>query len=68
MSEQPVYPHIHLDLVGEDGNAMFILARVQRAMKKAGLSMDKIEDFMTEAKSGDYDNLLRTCMKYFDCD
>lgn len=62
------YPNIHVQLTGQDGNAYFILGRVQHAMKADDLPAEEIEAFMTEAKSGDYDNLLQTCMKWFDCD
>lgn len=50
-------------LVGEDGNAFAILGKVQKAIKRS----DKPElagDFINEATSGDYNHLLRTCMKY----
>lgn len=55
-----------LKLVGEDGNAFFILGKAQRAAKKAGWSKEQIDAFMEEAQSGDYNNLLSTCMEYFD--
>ena len=62
------YPNVHVKLVGEDGNAFFILARCQAAAKDAGLPQSEIDEFMREAKSGDYDNLLCTVMDWFDCD
>ena len=52
-------------LVGENGNAFAIMGRVIRALKKAGQD-DKIEEFQSKAKSGDYDNLLRVCLEYVD--
>ena len=55
-----------LELIGRDGNAFFILGGALRTAKKAGWSKEKIEQFMTEAKSGDYDHLLQTCMKWFE--
>lgn len=61
------YPDINIPLVGEDGNAFSILGRVQRVMKRNGLA-DKVEEFRTEATSGDYDNLLRTVMAWFAVD
>jgi hypothetical protein len=61
------YPEINIPLVGEDGNAFSILGRVQRIMKRNGLH-DEIENFRTEATSGDYDNLLRTVMAWFSVD
>ena len=63
----PRYPNVRVKLVGEDGNAFFILGRIQGAARKAGLTPEQIKEFMTEATSGDYDHLLATCMKYFDC-
>jgi hypothetical protein len=33
-------------------------------MQKANVSKDEIEAFFAECKSGDYDHLLMTCMKW----
>lgn len=63
----PKYPHINIPMVGEDGNAFSILARVQRIMKQNGLK-DEVSAFHAEATSGDYDNLLRTVMNWFAVD
>lgn len=51
-------------LIGEDGNAFAVLAAARKAMKKAGWDKKEIEDFLEEAMSGDYNNLLQTVMKY----
>jgi len=58
------YPEIEVELIGHDGNAFTILGRVTRAMKRAGLSAEQIEEYRTEAMSSDYNNLLATTMKY----
>jgi len=50
-------------LVGEDGNSFAILAKVSKALKKAGYK-DLANEFMDEATSGNYDHLLQTCMNY----
>ena len=55
-----------LRLVGQDGNAFNVLGLARRAAKRAEWPQEKIDAFMKEATSGDYDNLLTTCMKYFD--
>ena len=55
-----------LVLVGEDGNAFAILGKALRVAKGAGWTQEERDAFLTEAKSGDYDHLLQTCMKYFD--
>lgn len=53
------YPKVKVRLTGQDGNAFFILGRVQSAMKKANISKEEIDKFIQEAESGDYDNLLQ---------
>jgi hypothetical protein len=58
---------LKLSLVGEDGNAFSILGRAQKVLRKGGKG-DLLNEFMEKAMSGDYDNLLHTCMEYFDCD
>lgn len=62
------YPHINIPLVGEDGNAFAILARVKRIMRRAGLPDSEWQAFHAEATSGNYDNLLITVMKWFSVD
>ena len=58
------YPDIEVKLVGEDGNAFAIMARVASALEDAGVSKDEIESYYTQSKSGDYDNLLRTATEW----
>ena len=58
-----LYPDVTVELSGEDGNAFVLMGVVTKALRRAGHS-DAIESFREEAMSGDYDNLLRTCMKY----
>jgi hypothetical protein len=63
-SDKPKYEEIHVDLIGEDGNAFVIIARVMRAMRRAGVLDVQIEEFRKEATSGDYDNVIQTVMKW----
>jgi hypothetical protein len=51
-------------LVGEDGNAFSIMARVRKALQRAKAPQEVIDAYFEEAKSGDYDHLLMTTMKY----
>jgi hypothetical protein len=53
-------------LSGTDGNAFAILGKVARALREAGAPKDEIDLFNEEAMSGDYDHVLRTCMKWVD--
>lgn len=62
------YPHINIPLVGQDGNAFAILARVKRIMRRADLPDSEWQAFHAEATSGNYDNLLVTVMKWFSVD
>ena len=59
------YPEVKkVKLIGEDGNAFSILARVMKAMKVAGLSKEVIDEYYKEATSGDYDHLLQTTLRW----
>jgi hypothetical protein len=58
------YPDISVKLTGEDGNSFAILGRIGKAMKRAGVSEDKIQQFRREATSGDYNKVLQTAMQW----
>ena len=58
------YPNIHVQLVGEDGNAFSIIGRVRKALNRSGVSGDEVKEFAADAMSGDYDHVLQTCMKW----
>ncbi len=62
--EAPKYPEIEVRLVGEDGNAVAIMGRVANALRKAGVSQEEINAYLDESMSGDYDNVLRTAVKW----
>lgn len=55
--------NIKVKLVGKDGNAFSILARVCQALRRAGRA-DLVEPFTKEATSGNYTHLLATAMEY----
>jgi len=55
--------NIKVKLINEDGNAFLILGKVSQSLKKAG-RRDLAEEYMKEARKGDYDNLLRVTMEY----
>ena len=58
------YPEIRVDLLDKDGNAFAILGNVKIAMKKGNVAQEEIDKFIEEAKSGDYDHLIQTLMKW----
>lgn len=55
---KPKFSDVYVPLAGQDGNAFSILGRVSAALRKAGYG-DAVTEYMNEAMSGDYDNLLR---------
>jgi hypothetical protein len=57
--------NLTVKLVGEDGNAFAILGKVKKALQKGGFN-DLASQYMKEAMSGDYDNLLRVTSEYVD--
>jgi hypothetical protein len=60
------FPHVKVELVGQNGNAFVVLGLCVRAARRAGLTQEQISEFKKEATSGDYDHLLQTCIKWFD--
>jgi len=58
------YPEIEVKLIGEDGNAFSILGRIQSALRRNKVPDSEIKLFLSEATSGNYDELLVTCMKW----
>ena len=63
-NSEPKYPEIVVQLTGKDGNAFFILGTVRKALKKAGVNSNEIDEWLKESTSGDYDNLLVTQMRW----
>lgn len=61
---EPKYPHIAVELVGQDGNAMSIISRVRRALLDYGVDAGEAGLFVNEAMSGDYDNVIATAARW----
>ena len=58
------YPNVKVQLTGRDGNAFAVMGSVKEALRKAGVSREETDQFLEEAMSGDYNNLLCTCMRW----
>ena len=54
---------VKVKLIGEDGNAFYILGKTIKALKKAGYD-NLAKQYEMEATAGDYDQLLQVTMKY----
>ena len=54
------------NLSGCNGNAFAIMGRTSKLLRDAGVSEKEIDDIIQQAKSRDYDNLLRVCIVSLD--
>ena len=45
-------------LIGIDGNAFCIMGYVSKAMRRTGYSKEEIDEYLSEAQSSDYSNLV----------
>lgn len=62
MSNQPI-TNGKVKLSETDGNAFVILGRVSAAIRNSD-KPELVGQFLDEAQSGDYNNLIVTCIKY----
>lgn len=62
MENERVKPDVKL--LGEDGNAFFILARVQVKLERAGYTDEEVREYEKQATSGDYANLLKVTAEW----
>ena len=60
--------NVKVKLVGQDGNAFFILGTVIKALRQAGYDKGFIQQFQDTATAGDYDHLLKTVLEYVNVD
>ena len=58
------YPDIEVQLTGTDGNAFAIMGRVQEALRRNNVPKERINEYLRESQSGDYDNLLYTATRW----
>ena len=56
------YPEVMVRLSGEDRNAFAIMGATMKAMKEAGVPAEGVAAYLSEAMSGDYNNLLAVTM------
>jgi hypothetical protein len=58
------HPEITVQLTGEDGNAFLVVGKVMKALRRANVPELERKQFQDEATSGNYDNVLQTCMRW----
>ena len=60
----PKFPEVEVQLSGNDGNAFAIMGAVAKAMKRAGVSKEDVDQYQVDAMGSEsYDALLQTTMK-----
>lgn len=65
MSESIRYPHVRVQLTGTDGNVYFLVARVRRALRQAGVDDVMQTAFEDEVFASDsYDAALCVIMHW----
>lgn len=62
----PLVDRPPLRLTGQDGNAFFILGLARHAAKKASWTKEQTDAVMEDARSGDYQHLLKVLGEHFD--
>ena len=63
-STTPRFPHVTVQLSGEDGNAFFIIRRVRMALREGGATKEELDAFTNQATFADYDTVLQTVFEW----
>lgn len=58
------YPEVEVELIGQDGNAFYILGAVKKALLAHDVGKEEVNKYLEECMSGDYDHLLSTTMQW----
>lgn len=58
------YPEIEVQLTGQDGNAFAVMGAVQKALRKADVPKEAIDEYLNASMSGDYNHLLVTATEW----
>ena len=58
------FPDVWVDLFSIDSNAFSVIGTVRSALRRGGATVEELDEFMAEATSGDYDQLLRTVIQW----
>lgn len=61
----PKYPEITVRLVGENGNAFYILGKCLSAMRCTNIPKEEQDEFYRQATARDYNHLLITSLEWF---
>jgi hypothetical protein len=59
---EPKYPHIKVQLTGNDGNAFAIMGAVSKALRRADVPAEEIAQYRAASMASDYNNVLFTAM------
>ncbi|MYB36798.1 MAG: hypothetical protein F4Y26_05270 [Gammaproteobacteria bacterium] len=59
----PKHPDVEVQLIGTDGNAFAIVAKVRQALRRQ-VSYEAAEQYQREAIAGDYNHLLAVTQEW----
>jgi hypothetical protein len=62
----PKFPNIEVDLSNSNGNAVAIMGRTAKALRRGGATPEEVADYRSDAKSGDYDHVIQVTMAWVD--
>jgi hypothetical protein len=62
--ERPYFPDAEVELTGGPDHAVLIFMKVRRALERAGAGLGEVALFMSIVTSGDYNNVIATCMRW----
>lgn len=62
----PRHPDVTVDLSAVDGNANAIIGKVSEALRRARVPAEEIAEFRAEARSGTFDKVLGTVLRWVD--
>jgi len=66
--ENPVFPEIQVELIGESSDMKSILPKIRNAMKASGVSEPDVDQFTQEVFSSNcYHSALNVCCRWVSC-
>lgn len=66
MSNEPRFPDVTVQLPNDTNTGSRYVARVSGALRRGGATQEEVDEFIHEATSGDYDNMLATVQRWVD--
>ena len=59
-------PKPKVELSGTDGNAYFVMGKIRKALVRAKVPKEVVDEYIEISKSGDYGKVIATASEYAD--